>query len=58
MAVFLKVGDLMERYQVSRGTIHNLVKEGKFPQGLKFGKTRRWKPEDIEAFEADSAAMA
>jgi len=52
MVNFFTAKDLTERYQISRGTLFNLMNAGKFPQAVKFGRTFRWKKSDIEDFES------
>ena len=49
---FVSCNDIKARYGLSRGTILNLMRAGKFPQGVKFGRVYRWKISDILDFEA------
>ncbi len=43
--------DLMSRYRVSETTLHNWLRAGKFPPGIKIERTRRWDIRELEAFE-------
>jgi predicted DNA-binding transcriptional regulator AlpA len=53
------VKELAEKYNVSEVCIWLWVKAGRLPPPHKLGpQTRRWPPEAIEAFEADSQVRA
>ena len=52
---FLKSSDLIRKFQISRGTLFNLMAAGKFPQAVKIGRSYRWRVSDIEAFERATA---
>ena len=49
---FLTIRDLMSRYQVTRATIFNWLRQERLPRGMKIARTRRWNIRDIEAWEA------
>ena len=44
----LKIQDVVNIVQMSRGTISRLEKEGRFPKRLKMGACARWRLTDIE----------
>ena len=52
MKQFLTIKDLTDRYGVSRASIYNHIKAGRFPQGVVIGHSRRWSIKELEAFEA------
>ena len=43
----LKIQDVVNIVQMSRGTIARLEKEGQFPRRLKMGACARWRLDDI-----------
>ena len=45
---WMTTDDVCEYLQVSRSTVYRWVSEGKLP-GYKFGGTRRYKREDVDA---------
>lgn len=47
----LSVEDVAARYQVSPATIHQWLYRGTAPRSIKVGKYRRWKLEDVLAWE-------
>ena len=49
---FFTTKQLAERYGLSKAGITNLANSGKFPTGIRLGRSRRWPVEDVEAFEA------
>ena len=49
---FLTIGDLAERYGLSKPSIYNYVRSGKLPRGIYIGGAHRWPISEIEAFEA------
>ena len=51
MEKILTVRDLTKRWQCSRDFVCVNLRKGTIPQGMKIGKLRRWRLEDIEAFE-------
>ena len=54
---YLTAADLMERFLITRATIFNLMKAGKFPRGIKIGHVYRWPLNDIENFEANGGSI-
>ena len=56
---YLTDKDTAARYTVSRGTIWRWIREGNFPQPVRFGAaSTRWRLADLEAWEAERAADA
>lgn len=51
MKQFLTIKDLADRYGVSRASIYNHIKAGRFPQGVFIGRSHRWSVKELEAFE-------
>ena len=49
--MFLSLKDLTKRYGVTLPTIRVWIRKGLLPQGLRFGKIRRFPLSDVEAFE-------
>lgn len=49
--MFLTVSDLMSRYQLSRGSVFNYVRQGRLPRGIYIGKSHRWKLTELEEWE-------
>lgn len=45
---YLTVKDVAQRLKLSQSAIFNFLRKGKFPQGLKFGASRRWLMSDID----------
>jgi len=43
--------DLIERYQISRSTIHNWVKEKILPPPIKMGRRTLWRLSELVEFE-------
>ena len=43
--------DITKRYGVCQATLYNWLRAGKFPQGLKIARTRRWTLAEIESWE-------
>ena len=48
---YLTAKQLSERYGLSKAGITNLADSGKFPAGIRLGRSRRWPVADVEAFE-------
>ncbi len=53
MKEYFTAKDLQERFQISRGTVFNMLNAGKLPKAMKIGTSYRWRISDIEAFEAN-----
>ena len=51
MSEFLTIGDLAKRYKISKATVFNLIRKGQLPSGFCIGKSRRFRIEELEAFE-------
>ena len=49
---WLCVGDLAERYAVSKKTIYRRIDLGDLPPPRRIGRLLRWHPADIERWEA------
>ena len=47
VAQFLTLKDLCQRLKLSQGMIFKLMKSGAIPQGVKFGRVRRWTVNEI-----------
>jgi predicted DNA-binding transcriptional regulator AlpA len=43
--------------QLNRTRVYSLIRQGKFPRPLKFGKTSRWRKSDVDAWIAAEAAV-
>lgn len=50
MDKFYTAAELMEKLQLTRQTIYNLVKRGELPKGRKIGGSRRWSATELETF--------
>lgn len=48
--LYLTSKDITKMLQITKACLYRLIREGKFPQGFKFGGNRRWKAESIEEF--------
>ena len=46
---YLKVGDLCDMLQVAKRTIYHWIRAGQFPPGVRIGKTRRWRADEVAA---------
>ena len=55
---FLKIGELVARYQITRDGINKLVRRGVFPRGIKIGRAHRWALSELTAWEQAQAAKA
>jgi len=56
---YLTDKDTANRYTVSRGTIWRWIREGDFPQPVKFGaSSTRWHLAELEAWEAKKRSQA
>ncbi len=49
------VEDLANRYQVSEATVHQWLYKGTAPRSLKIGRYRRFRVEDVLAWEESHA---
>lgn len=52
---FLSVENLASRYQVSEATVHQWLYKGTAPRSLKIGRYRRFRMEDVLAWEEAQA---
>ena len=43
--------------ELNRTRVYSLIRQGKFPRPLKFGKTSRWRKSDVDAWIAAEAAV-
>lgn len=48
---FLKVGELAERYGLTKNAIFKMVRRGAFPAGVRFGGARRWSLSQLTEWE-------
>lgn len=46
----LKINDVTSYLGVSRPCLRNWIKLGKFPNGISFGRTKRWRAEQVQEF--------
>lgn len=46
----LKIAEVQKRAQLSRASIYNYVKAGKFPAPVKLGKHSRWVESEVEQY--------
>ena len=46
---YLTLKDLCKRLKLAQSTIFGLLRQGKFPRGLKIGRSRRWNA-DVKRF--------
>lgn len=49
----LTVDDLTKRYGVSKAGIYQLLRQARLPRGLKIGRRRLWRPEQLTTWEAE-----
>lgn len=54
-STLLTLDQVAERLNVSRRTIENLLRAKKGPQFIRIGRTKRFRPEDVESW-VDAAA--
>ena len=55
---YLSDKDLAARYSIHRATPWRWVQNGKLPAPIKINGSTRWKPSDIEAWEASQEVSA
>ena len=48
-----KTGELMKLLNVTRPTLLAMIKDGRIPEPLRMGETRRWPKEIIDKWLAD-----
>ena len=48
---FLTISEVARRYKMAVVTIYQKIKAGKFPAGIKIGRSRRWSIDELEQFE-------
>lgn len=53
MQKFYKLNEIAERYQVSKSSVKNYIKNGVLPAPKKIGGSRRWSEAQLEEFEAN-----
>ena len=44
----INVQEISRAYGITKSGIFNLIKQGKFPAGVKIGGSRRWNPAEVE----------
>jgi len=49
---FLKIGEVVARYGVTRDAVLKWVRQGSFPNGVHFGRAHRWPLSQLKAWEA------
>lgn len=49
--MFLTINDLMRRYQLSRASVFNYIRQGQLPRGIYIGSSHRWRLDELEAWE-------
>jgi len=54
--VLLEKSDVIKRLGVSERTLENLMKDRKFPRGLKLGKNAKWDEAAVELWLAQALA--
>lgn len=47
---WMNATQIAQSFGLSRSGIFNLIKDGRFPQGIKIGNSRRWNVEDVRAW--------
>jgi len=47
---YLTLKDLCKRLKLAQSTIFGLLRQGKFPRGLKIGHSRRWNFDEVTAW--------
>ena len=48
---FLKIEEVLARYQLARATLYALIRRGEFPGGIKVGALRRWPLAALDAWD-------
>ena len=48
--MYIRAKQLAQELGVTVKTIYNLMNTGQLPQGVKFGKSRRWDMDEIKTF--------
>lgn len=54
---YLTLKDLCKRLKLAQSTIFGLLRQGKFPRGLKIGRSRRWNADEVIAWVEAQEAM-
>lgn len=57
IARLIDIKELSRVLGITKQGISNLIKQGKFPPGVKIGGSRRWSPDDVKKYLADSATQ-
>lgn len=47
---FLTISEIADGLNVTRASVYNFIKSSDFPKGFKFGRVRRWKESEVEAW--------
>lgn len=47
---YIDATEIAHVFGLSRSGMFNLIKAGKFPPGIKIGRSRRWKIDEIKAW--------
>ena len=55
---YLTAHDLCVRYQINPRTIWNWIAHRDFPPGVKLGRLRRWRTDDVTAWEVKQSKAA
>ena len=55
--MILTTKDMSERYKLSKSAVSKYVRNGILPAGFKIGKSRRWRSEDLDAFDEKVATQ-
>lgn len=46
----VNMNEISRAYGLTKSGIFNLIKQGKFPAGVKLGGSRRWNPDEVESW--------
>lgn len=57
IARLIDIKELSRVLGITKQGISNLIKQGKFPPGVKIGGSRRWSPDDVKKYLSDSATQ-
>ena len=50
IGTWLTAAQLAQSFGLSRSGVFNLIRNGRFPRGIKIGKSRRWDVDDVRAW--------
>ncbi|MBQ8691521.1 MAG: helix-turn-helix domain-containing protein [Synergistaceae bacterium] len=54
---YLRAREVAERLGVSITTVYRLIQQGQFIEGAKFGGSRRWDVQAVDAWATEQAAQ-